>query len=773
MSAVELKFFANTTSVMQSLSNMRGSMKRVGKGVSKESWKGFVSGATAAANAVAKLRTEVTAAGQRMRGMKLSEVFMGAEAFMSLAGRAGQAFAGLMNPSMQMEQLAVGFETLLQSADAAGKHLQALREYAVETPFDIEGVAGASKTLLGFGVSAEKSMTVLRQLGDLSAVTGANLGEMARIYGKVASVGTLDTVAVDMISERGVNMRELIAKRDGISVQQVQKNIEKRRYGVAELDYALKTETSGGGKFFEGAIRQSKTLSGQVAILGDQLYQLKVKLGDEMAAGMREAVQYITAELPAIYEELRPTVGMLAEGLNTVAAHLPEILAAVKRMAQLMVGFAALKGAAAGLLAVRSAGKVASAAVGVLTANVARLGKGLSGAALAGKGLRAVLGGIAKVGLGPIGWALTAAELGMFAWDALKDKLDGGRAQADAAAAPPAPRDYSGKSSAELAEEINWQRVSKDAAFNGRVIAGNTLEERLARRVEMLREYEREMPRLAEAWGKAVDRELAAAVEAAAAKTRKEVEGVSKWAEEYRKMDAARRELLEKHHADMASEADREWRQELQVGDVAGLVASLRDANALLGRPVEWTTPREGVAAMEEARRRAALAGDAAEYHALDENVKSLRLLADRSEAKAKSAARAREEADDALRRARLTLRGDEQGLARMDDRRRAVELAGQYREAGMPAEEAERRAAEVVATERAAAVAAAAPKAAVVAQSKVAVGGGGVSLRLNDAQLELSRKSVKLQEQQASLLTEIRDYFSRRARVESIPVVS
>lgn len=141
---------------------------------------------------------------------------------------------------------------------------------------------------------------------------------------------------------------------------------------------------------------------------------------------------------------------------------------------------------------------------------------------------------------------------------------------------------------------------------------------------------------------------------------------------------------------------------------------------------------------------------------------------------------RTREEADIALQRARLTLAGDEQALARWEDKQRAAHLATQYETGGMSRAEAESRAAELVATERAAANAAlaAADKPTpggvqLITGSKVAVGGGGVSLRLNDAQLQLSRKSVKLQEQQATLLGEIRDFFSRRSGTEGIPVVA
>ena len=73
MSDVKLNFSANTTQVMKSLQNIRGECERFGKG--------------------------------------LTELFMGAEAFASLAMRAGHMFSGLMKPAMDMEQLAVGFET--------------------------------------------------------------------------------------------------------------------------------------------------------------------------------------------------------------------------------------------------------------------------------------------------------------------------------------------------------------------------------------------------------------------------------------------------------------------------------------------------------------------------------------------------------------------------------------------------------------------------------------------------------------------------------------
>ena len=179
--------------------------------------------------------------------------------------------------------------------------------------------------------------------------------------------------------------------------------------------------------------------------------------------------------------------------------------------------------------------------------------------------------------------------------------------------------------------------------------------------------------------------------------------------------------------------------------------------------------PLIAVAAMERARHTAAMDGDTVRYAYADDTLKALRQLAEREV----KAADTRRRADDALARANLTLAGDTRALERMEDRQRAVELATQYREAGLPTLEADRRAAQLVATERAIAnQPAGGGGVEILAQNKVAVGGGGVSLRLNDAQLDLSRKSVALQEQQATLLQEIRNVFRSRSNTDLIPVM-
>ena len=83
-----------------------------------------------------------------------------------------------------MEQLTVQFTTMLGSAAKAAGFMEKLRTYAASSPFDMKGGAEATSILLGFGLSAERSMAGMVTLGgtlynveapELSAVSHGRL----------------------------------------------------------------------------------------------------------------------------------------------------------------------------------------------------------------------------------------------------------------------------------------------------------------------------------------------------------------------------------------------------------------------------------------------------------------------------------------------------------------------------------------------------------------------------------------------------------------------
>ena len=104
------------------------------------------------------------------------------------AGATAKAMLGLATDA---EQLHVKFRVLLKSGTAATAMLKNVGEFAASTPFQKMDIANAAQKLLAFNVPAKDVMTSIRQIGDISALTGNSITEMAELYGKANVQGRL------------------------------------------------------------------------------------------------------------------------------------------------------------------------------------------------------------------------------------------------------------------------------------------------------------------------------------------------------------------------------------------------------------------------------------------------------------------------------------------------------------------------------------------------------------------------------------------------------
>lgn len=259
--------------------------------------------ATAVVQEIGKVRKSLTGLGK----MKWSELAMGVQAVMgnisALKNAAVGAFNAVIKPAAEVEQYMVRFKTMLGSAEKAAEYMADLRKYASQTPFALGDIADAAAVLLGFGTAAEKSNEILRQLGDIAAVSGASLKDLAMIYGKVAAVG-LETESVNQLAERQVNVRALLAARDGISIAEVQKRISSKQYGIADLDYVLRTTTGAGGTHQGGAAAQAQTLNGALSTLSDNINDIAVAIGDKFAPAVKQMADDVMKALPHVQKWL-------------------------------------------------------------------------------------------------------------------------------------------------------------------------------------------------------------------------------------------------------------------------------------------------------------------------------------------------------------------------------------------------------------------------------------------------------------------------------------
>ncbi|MBR5185584.1 MAG: hypothetical protein IKW19_04730, partial [Akkermansia sp.] len=220
---------------------------------------------------------------------------------------------GISAEAARMEQTGLAFKVMMGDAAAAAEYVAKLREYAAETPFEFGDISDAGKTLLSMGTAADKSIEVIRKLGDIASVSGKPLKELAFLYAKVQNSGLSNEVA-ESLEMQGVPIRKLIAEMKGISFEDVFKGISKRQFNLDDLDAALDKLTGPGGLLENMTKLQSQTFSGALSTLTDGFSALAVEMGTPINA----AILPVLGELTAYVDSLTPTVQQFSQTLATV-----------------------------------------------------------------------------------------------------------------------------------------------------------------------------------------------------------------------------------------------------------------------------------------------------------------------------------------------------------------------------------------------------------------------------------------------------------------------
>lgn len=246
---------------------------------------------------------------------------------LGLAGVAGGILAigkSMVESNAQMETYTTSFNTLLGSADKAQTVLADLKKFGAETPFEFPELAEAGTKLIAFNVGADELVGKMRAIGDVAAGVNQPLGDLAEIYGKARVAGTLYAEDINQLVGRGIPVIQEFAKQLGVSEGEVKKMASEGKITFGMLDQAFTDLTSEGGKFAGMMEAQSKTFSGMLSTLKDNMGALVMELGGPIFEVVKNLVQTLGELIgdPAIQEALK-AVGQL---LGTVIGKLGESL---------------------------------------------------------------------------------------------------------------------------------------------------------------------------------------------------------------------------------------------------------------------------------------------------------------------------------------------------------------------------------------------------------------------------------------------------------------
>ena len=134
----------------------------------------------------------------------------------------------------EMQMLNKSFEVLLGSKDKADLYVKEIKDYALVSPLSVSDVSKAAQTLLGFNVEAEKTIPIIKSIGDISMGDSQKFGSLTLAFSQMSAAGRLM----------------------GKSIAQLKKEMESGAISSQMVADAFSSATAEGGKF-HGMIEKS------------------------------------------------------------------------------------------------------------------------------------------------------------------------------------------------------------------------------------------------------------------------------------------------------------------------------------------------------------------------------------------------------------------------------------------------------------------------------------------------------------------------------------
>ena len=187
----------------------------------------------------------------------------------------------------ELEAQTRSLQVLTGSAEKATQIIQQLQQLGAVTPFTSTELIDAAKRLNAFGIEADRVVETTRRLADVSGATGAELQGLVTAYGQVQAKGRLQGEELLQFQERGIALQKELQAMYGMSGEEFRQALEKGRFSAQAVEVAIKRLTDAGGKYANGAIAQSDTLSGKFSTLQDSIEGVAKRLGTVLTPAMK------------------------------------------------------------------------------------------------------------------------------------------------------------------------------------------------------------------------------------------------------------------------------------------------------------------------------------------------------------------------------------------------------------------------------------------------------------------------------------------------------
>jgi hypothetical protein len=204
------------------------------------------------------------------------------------------AIASTIGEAFKFETTTLQFSILMGSMKSAKERMKELGKFASETPFELEGITKASRSLHVFSGGALGDADSLRLVGDAAAAVGQPLEELSFWIGRAYSM----IKGGQPFGEAAMRLQEMGLMTP--AVRQQMEALQASGASVSEVWGVLATRMS---EFKGGMEKMSKTGDGLVSTLKDTVTEAKRTFGQEFVDAAKVAIDAITQKIASFIED--------------------------------------------------------------------------------------------------------------------------------------------------------------------------------------------------------------------------------------------------------------------------------------------------------------------------------------------------------------------------------------------------------------------------------------------------------------------------------------
>lgn len=186
---------------------------------------------------------------------------------------AGIGTAALISAG-KMEKHQIAFETMLGSAEKAEDLLKDIEKFSAATPFQLPNLVEGTKRLIAFGTASDDVIDKMRMLGNAAQGDQEILNRLTLAYGKLQAKGRATLEELNMFTEAGVPILQALADTLEVTTEELFDMISQGKVSFDDVDKALRSLTTGSGRFAGMIEKQSKSLLGLFSTVKDNLGML-------------------------------------------------------------------------------------------------------------------------------------------------------------------------------------------------------------------------------------------------------------------------------------------------------------------------------------------------------------------------------------------------------------------------------------------------------------------------------------------------------------------